>query len=141
MGREELGAGALLMVSTLSGMEAFLGTASGWASGRGLGSAKPGKWRGNSGRACPAHTAPALLSSSLIFIISGWAPNHSIQRKGTRPQTENNSWARKSWVAGKGEGPKVHTSVDSQLLGTPSPVTISSPVSHLQRLVQSSKGA
>lgn len=63
-GEEELGLGALLMVSTPRD-GGLLGTASGWASGRGLGSAKPGKSRGTSREGLPAHTAPGFALKQL----------------------------------------------------------------------------
>lgn len=115
------------MVSTLSGMEAFLGTASGWASGWRLGSAKQGKSRGNSGRACPAHTAPALLSSSLIFIISIWLgpkPQHTEERN---PASDRKQQLGKKKLGGwEGRGAK-----SLRLCGQPAP-WLTSPHNHLQ---------
>lgn len=115
------------MVSTLSGMETFLATVSGWASGRGLGFAKPGKWRGNSGRACPTHTAPALLSSSLIFIISNWLdpkPQHTEERN---PASDRKQQLGKKKLGGwEGRGAK-----SSCLCGQPAPWH-TFPRNHLQ---------
>lgn len=69
---------------------------------------------------CAVHRAPPLLQSGLIVTILDW-PDPKPQpheRKGTQPQTENNSWGR-DWAGwpGRGEGPKVHACEDSPLLG------------------------
>lgn len=138
MGREKLELGAHLMVSALSRMGAVLEMASVCAWSRDLGSTKQGKWRRLSNRAS-AHraTLPTQLPIGSIFTIPDWLspkPQH-MGRKEPSLRQKTTAGEELSWVAGRGEGAKVHACEDSQLVGTFPAVTSSSPVAYLQRLV------
>lgn len=136
MGREKLKLGAHLMVSALSRMGAILEMASVCAWSRG--STRQGKWRRLSNRG-PAHRAAlrTQLPIGSILTIPDWLspkPQH-MGRKEPSLRQKTTAGKELSWVAGRGEGAKVHACEDSQLVGTFPAVTSSSPVAYLQRLV------
>lgn len=110
-----------LMVSTLPGMEAFLGTASGWASGRGLGSAKPGKSRGNSGRASALPTAPAFALKQLDIHHLYLAGPQTTAYRGKEPgsQTEKTAGQEKAKARGERGQKFMPACVDSFLAHLP----------------------
>lgn len=116
MGREKLDPGAHPMVSALSRMEAFQEwrRAVPWAGGVEEPAARALP------QGCPFHTAPAGLPSSSISTIPDWPGPKPQPMGGKEPGLGQKTTAGQelSWMAGRGEGAKVHAGEDGQLLGT-----------------------